>query len=155
MAEKKESSFGQFIRERRRQLDLTQEEVARRIGVSTPYIGHLESDKRHPSYEALMRLADVLLLDRRWLFVRANPPLGPLFQEQDRGKSAWEKFCEDTVRRIHKLSKREMEALREAEFLGNADFIFVLYTIRQASGTYAALAKPARAARLKTESPLS
>jgi len=40
MARLKERNFGQVIRERRRQLDLTQEEVARRIKTSTPYVGH-------------------------------------------------------------------------------------------------------------------
>ena len=43
MARSKERSFGQVIRERRRQLDLTQDEVAHRIKTSTPYVGHLES----------------------------------------------------------------------------------------------------------------
>src|SRR5208282_4401911 len=60
MARIKERSFGQVLRERRRQLDLTQEEVARRIKTSTPYIGHLESAKRHPSDKIVTRLAEVL-----------------------------------------------------------------------------------------------
>ena len=46
-------TFGAVIRERRRRLDLTQEEVARRIKTSTPYIGHLESGKRHPSEKVI------------------------------------------------------------------------------------------------------
>jgi len=65
--------FGQMIRDRRRQLELTQEELARRILTSTPYIGHIESGKRHPSDEILTRLADVLRFDRRELFFVANP----------------------------------------------------------------------------------
>ena len=69
----KERTFGQVIRERRRQLDLTQEEVAHRIKTSTPYVGHLESGKRHPSDKILTRLAEVLGLDRRELFFLANP----------------------------------------------------------------------------------
>ena len=68
MARTKERSFGQVLRDRRRQLDLTQEEVARRIKTSTPYIGHLESAKRHPSDKIVTRLAEVLGLDRRELF---------------------------------------------------------------------------------------
>ena len=73
MARTKERSFGQVLRDRRRQLDLTQEEVARRIKTSTPYIGHLESAKRHPSDKIVTRLAEVLALDRRELFFLANP----------------------------------------------------------------------------------
>ncbi|MGC1808785.1 MAG: helix-turn-helix transcriptional regulator, partial [Candidatus Binataceae bacterium] len=68
MARTKERNFGQVIRERRRQLDLTQEEVAHRIKTSTPYVGHLESGKRHPSDKIVTRLAEVLGLDRRDLF---------------------------------------------------------------------------------------
>ncbi|MGH7986111.1 MAG: helix-turn-helix domain-containing protein, partial [Candidatus Binataceae bacterium] len=60
MARRKERTFGQVIRERRRQLDLTQQEVARQIKTSTPYVGHLESGKRHPSDKVLSRLAEVL-----------------------------------------------------------------------------------------------
>ena len=73
MARSKDRNFGQVIRERRRQLDLTQEEVAHRIKTSTPYVGHLESGKRHPSDKIVTRLAEVLGLDRRDLFFLANP----------------------------------------------------------------------------------
>jgi len=44
----KERTFAQVIRDRKLQLDLTLEEVAQRIKASTPYVGHLESSKRHP-----------------------------------------------------------------------------------------------------------
>ena len=73
MARPKARIFGQVVRERRRQLDLTQEEVARRVRTSTPYIGHLESGKRHPSDKVLGRIAEVLGLDLRDLFFLANP----------------------------------------------------------------------------------
>jgi len=45
MARIKERTFGQVIRERRRQLDLTQEEVARRIILETA-ITHLEDHRK-------------------------------------------------------------------------------------------------------------
>ena len=73
MPKLRKRTLGQVIRERRRQLNLTQHEVARRIKTSTPYVGHLEADKRHPSILVISRLAEVLGLDRRDLFVLANP----------------------------------------------------------------------------------
>ena len=73
MVRRKEDTFAQVIRERRRQLDLTQQEVARRIRTSTAYISHLESGKRHPSDKVLGQLAKVLALDPRELFFRGNP----------------------------------------------------------------------------------
>ncbi len=97
MARGKNRSFGQVIRERRRQLDLTQEEVAKRIGTSTPYVGHLESAKRHPSDKVVTRIADVLGLDRRELFFLANPGAKALLHQQpdSASASAWEEFRKD------------------------------------------------------------
>ena len=68
-----ERTFGQVIRDRRLQLDLTHQEVARRIKTSTPYVEYLESGKRHPSEKIVTRLAEVLGLDRRELFALAKP----------------------------------------------------------------------------------
>src|SRR5271168_2359221 len=94
MAHNKERSFGQVLRDRRRQLDLTQEEVARRIKTSTPYIGHLEASKRHPSDRIVTRLAEVLGLDRRELFFLANPLAQAILSPAPDAdaKSAWEDF---------------------------------------------------------------
>ena len=114
MARFKERSFGQVLRERRRQLDLTQEEVARRIKTSTPYIGHLEAAKRHPSDKIVTRLAEVLGLDRRELFFLANPRAQAILSPKPKtdAKSAWEEFRKDEqLRRIHNISDDEMEML--------------------------------------------
>src|SRR5579864_4101762 len=91
-AKQKDRNFGQVIRDRRRQLDLTQQEVARRIKTSTPYVGHLESSKRHPSDKVLGRLATVLGLDRRELFLLANPQAAELLKPNvtESRKSVWD-----------------------------------------------------------------
>ncbi len=107
MARIKERTFGQIIRERRRQLDLTQEEVARRIKTSTPYVGHLESGKRHPSDKILTRMAEVLGLDRRELFFLANPRAQALLspEVETPAESAWEDFRKnEQLRRIHNVT---------------------------------------------------
>src|ERR1700687_4015954 len=104
MAKAKDRTFGQVIRDRRRQLDLTQQEVARRINTSTPYVGHLESSKRHPSDKVLSRLAEVLGLDRREFFFLANPRAVELLKPNEEGseKPAWEEFRKDErLRRTH------------------------------------------------------
>ncbi len=143
MAKAKTRSFGQVIRDRRRQLDLTQEEVARRINTSTPYIGHLESGKRHPSEKIVTKLADVLGLDRRETFFLANPGAKELLSTQSpRGgtaASAWEEFRKDErLRRIHSISDEEMEMLSHVALMGDVrssrDFVYILNTIRQALG---------------------
>ena len=141
MARTKERNFGQIIRERRRQLDLTQEEVAHRIKTSTPYVGHLESGKRHPSDKIVTRLAEVLGLDRRDLFFLANPRAQALLSPETESspESAWEDFKKnEQLRRIHNISNDEMEMLSRVALLGDVrsprDFIYILHTVRHAVG---------------------
>src|SRR5579862_7732782 len=141
MARVKEHSFGQVIRERRRQLDLTQEEVAHRIKTSTPYVGHLESGKRHPSDKIVTRLAEVLGLDRRELFFLANPRAQALLNPEvaSTADSAWEDFKKnEQLRRVHNINGGEMEMLSRVALLGDVrsarDFIYILNTVRHAVG---------------------
>ncbi len=141
MPRSKERNFGQVIRERRRQLDLTQEEVAHRIKTSTPYVGHLESGKRHPSDKILTRLAEVLGLDRRELFFLANPRAQALLSPETESSTipAWEDFRKnEQLRRVHSISNEEMEMLSRVALLGEVrsarDFIYILNTVRHAVG---------------------
>jgi transcriptional regulator with XRE-family HTH domain len=141
MPRSKERNFGQVIRERRRQLDLTQEEVAHRIKTSTPYVGHLESGKRHPSDKILTRLAEVLGLDRRELFFLANPRAQALLSPEIASTTipAWEDFRKnEQLRRVHSISNEEMEMLSRVALLGEVrsarDFIYILNTVRHAVG---------------------
>ena len=141
MARTKERNFGQVIRERRRQLDLTQEEVAHRIKTSTPYVGHLESGKRHPSDKIVTRLAEVLGLDRRDLFFLANPRAQALLtpEAESAPDSAWEDFKKnEQLRRLYNISNDEMEMLSRVALLGDVrsprDFIYILHTVRHAVG---------------------
>ncbi len=141
MARIKDRNFGQVIRDRRRQLDLTQEEVAHRIKTSTPYIGHLESGKRHPSDKIVTRLAEALGLGCRELFFLANPRahalLGP--ETESAADSAWEDFKKnEQLRRVHNIAGDEMEILSRVALLGEVrsprDFIYILNTVRHAVG---------------------
>jgi len=141
MASSEERTLGQVLRRRRRQLGLTQEEVAKRTKTSTPYIGHLESGKRHPSDKMIASLAAVLGLDSRELFLLANPRaqemIGP--EPESQVASAWETFRNDEqLRRIHNISDDEMEILSRAALLGEvrgtSDFIYILHAIRHAVG---------------------
>jgi len=137
MAVKREPSFGDVIRTRRRELDLTQQEVARRIGTSVPYVGHLESAKRHPSNRIVVRLAEVLGLDGRALYFLANPGARELIERKKRapGGSAWERLRrDDRLRKLHRVTAEEMEVLSRVALLGEVrsieDFLHLLETIR-------------------------
>lgn len=57
-----DNSFGQWIKRRRRSLDLTQDELAQRVGCSAVTIRKLEADERRPSKQMVERLADALTI---------------------------------------------------------------------------------------------
>src|ERR1700730_12094721 len=133
--------FATLIRNRRRQLNLTQDEVARRIGASIPYVGHLEANRRHPSEKIVIRLAKVLGLDPRELFFLANPETKVLVSEKPTSSeaSAWDAFSTNPkVRKIHSVTGRGMETYERGVVMGDVrsseDFIFSLNTIRHALG---------------------
>jgi transcriptional regulator with XRE-family HTH domain len=141
MADTKTRSFARVIRERRRQLDLTQEDVARRIKNSVPYIGLLEAAKRHPSEKVVAKLATVLGFEPRDLFFLANPKVGSLISEQPDSSrvSAWDAFVRnEKLREIHNITDQEMETLSRVAMMGDVrgprDFLYILNCIRQALG---------------------
>jgi len=121
-------------------MNLTQNEVAARIGISTPYIGHLESGKRHPSDKIVSKMAEVLGLGNRELFFLANPDAEALISEPVAGTgSSWEQFQKDEkLRRIYNISNVEMEILSQVALMGDVqtprDLIYILTTIRHAVG---------------------
>ena len=133
--------FARRIRARRHSLGLTQEEIARRIATTTPYVGHLESGKRHPSENVVVKLADALGIERAELFLLANPQAEaiitpPAVSSED---SSWEQFRKDKqLHRIHNISAEEMALLSRVDMLGRVrsprDFLFILNTIRQSLG---------------------
>jgi len=52
--------FGKRLRLIRRFKDLTQEQLAERVGVSVKFIGNIERGRSAPSFETLEKLAEVL-----------------------------------------------------------------------------------------------
>src|SRR5262249_33150565 len=65
------SSFGYWLRQRRKALDLTQKDLAYQVGCAVTTIQKFEKDLRRPSKQIAERLADVLAitLDERAAFV--------------------------------------------------------------------------------------
>jgi predicted ATPase/transcriptional regulator with XRE-family HTH domain len=76
------SSFGYWIRRQRKALDLTQQELAERVGYSLAAIKKIESDERRPSRQIAERLADVLEVsaDQREMFLEVARGLRPVDQ---------------------------------------------------------------------------
>ena len=134
-------SFGQVIRERRRKLDLTQQDLALRIETSVPYVTLLESGTRHPSDKVVRKLAAALSLDPRELFFLANPATKDLISREQKISevSPWDGFVKDeSLRKLHNITDQEMQTLSRVAMMGEVrssrDFLFILNTIRQAFG---------------------
>ena len=137
----KKTTVGE-LRDARRALKLTQREVAPRIGVEPSYIAFLELDRRKPSLQVLLRLAEVLGLNRRKLFLLLRPD-GKEFigaAEASAEKPAvdtWREFASNQrLLRRHRVTAAEFRVLRKMNLQvpvrRSSDFLFVLNSIRQA-----------------------
>jgi predicted ATPase/class 3 adenylate cyclase/Tfp pilus assembly protein PilF len=71
-----ETCFGRWLQRRRKALDLTQGELARRVGCAVETLRKIEADARRPSRQIAERLADALELPKAEgaAFVRAARP---------------------------------------------------------------------------------
>ncbi len=133
------TSLGMILRRRRRQLEMTQQQVARRAKVRANYIGYLERDLRRPSTAVLVKLAKVLDLDREELFFLAHPHVREFINSEtpDPQRSAWEEFRENKrLHTRHGITPAELKVLQHVSGLGpvrsSRDYLFVLQAIRQA-----------------------
>jgi transcriptional regulator with XRE-family HTH domain len=66
-------TFGAILLRRRKELGLTQSQLAQRIGVQPNYIVYLEKGERKPSDRTVMKIARALELDKADLYLAANP----------------------------------------------------------------------------------
>src|SRR5437870_2167659 len=77
-----DTSFGRWLRARRRALDLTQDDLASRVGCAVVTIQKIEADERRPSRQLAERLSDGVQIaaDQRAAIItlaRAEPYLDP------------------------------------------------------------------------------
>jgi len=56
----KDWKLGRHIQKIRKSKDITQEELAEKIGTSTPWIGHIETGRETPNIKLLHKIAKVL-----------------------------------------------------------------------------------------------
>jgi transcriptional regulator with XRE-family HTH domain len=106
--------FGEVIRKRRLELNLTQEAVARRAKVAAQYITHLETNRRRPSEKVVINIARALGLDSVELFFLANPKAKAVLFGKPKAKpdSAWKEFSTDQrTRKFHNITDDEMDFL--------------------------------------------
>jgi transcriptional regulator with XRE-family HTH domain len=127
-----------LIRARRCALNLTQKQIADRVKVSASYICNLEAGRRHPSAEAVTKLADVLGLDSHDLFLFTIPNIAMhLSDSPPNSSSRWESVLKDKgFLETHRISTREVAILSRVSTMGEVrsaqDVVFILNTIRRA-----------------------
>src|SRR5262245_37668305 len=76
-------SFGAWVRQRRRALDLTRDELAAQVGCSVMTIRRIETDERRPSKQLAARLAD---------FLHISAEERPAFLQAARGQLATDRL---------------------------------------------------------------
>ncbi|NMC36272.1 helix-turn-helix transcriptional regulator [Candidatus Beckwithbacteria bacterium] len=57
---KAQSKFGRKIQRKRKEMGITQEELAFRVNLSRTHMGHIEQGRRTPSLEVLNKIARAL-----------------------------------------------------------------------------------------------
>ncbi len=65
------AAVGARLKEFRKAASLTQEELARKVGIDTKYVGDLESGRKAPSFDVLEKLLGVLDLEPSEFFAFA------------------------------------------------------------------------------------
>jgi transcriptional regulator with XRE-family HTH domain len=113
-------NIGQRIREVRRELELSQEELAEKIGLNRSYLSLVENGKSSPTFEFIERVATGLGIDIRSLI------LGEKFEryEDDAGDESWvypglkELLSDDDTMILMNPTEEEINVLRGIRFAG-------------------------------------
>ncbi|HVN89773.1 MAG TPA: helix-turn-helix transcriptional regulator [Candidatus Binataceae bacterium] len=137
------ATLGEVLRARRRELRLTQRELANELGVKPAHVAYLELDRRRPSLKLLSRIAQVLDLKRERLILLSHPEAGKFFPASEengqRAKKdqAWRDFSSNKAMIArHKITPKELKVLAQVALLGRVttprSFLFILNSIRQA-----------------------
>jgi transcriptional regulator with XRE-family HTH domain len=114
--------LGEFIAQHRRARRMSQAELARRVGVSAGYIGHIERGTRKVSDRVLRRLADALGVDPLELYSRrafGAPPVGDVAIHVAPEKAGYLRLIAqlpvETLRTIDAIWRHAREAYLEKE----------------------------------------
>jgi transcriptional regulator with XRE-family HTH domain len=96
---KQYDSFGAILFRRRKELGLTQSQLAQRIGVQPNYIVYLEKGERKPSDRTVLKIARALELDRGDLYLAANPQVREFLDVNDENELVLDGMA-DGLRRL-------------------------------------------------------
>jgi transcriptional regulator with XRE-family HTH domain len=138
-----EETFGKVLKAARLSLGLSQQALARKLGVRASHVGYLEQGRRRPSLTLLNALADTLGLDKERLFLLSHPEAKSLIRDstpassRSEQSSAWQELLADkSVLIRNNVTAKELKVLSHIALLGTVlkprDYLFILNCIRQA-----------------------
>lgn len=94
--------LGEYLREQRRQAQLSLRQLAEQADVSNPYLSQIERGLRRPSAEVLQQIAKALRISAESLYVRAG-----ILDLDDSGT----RMVEDAIALDRRLTERQKSAL--------------------------------------------
>jgi len=109
----KVSSLGDYLREQRRNAELSLRQLAEAAGVSNPYLSQIERGLRKPSAEILQQIAKALRISAEQLYVQAG-----ILEEREGGQQVVATILTDTS--ITERQKRVLIDIYESFRKGNA-----------------------------------
>jgi transcriptional regulator with XRE-family HTH domain len=95
--------LGAFIREQRKQGQMSLRNLALQAGVSNPYLSQIERGLRKPSAEILQRVAGALRISAETLYVQAG-----ILEEREEGDLAGHILAEPTLTEAQKRALLEI-----------------------------------------------
>src|SRR5215469_8858051 len=112
-----------LLKQRRNDLGLTQQLLARKLGVRASHVALLENGKRRPSLALLVRLAAVLSIDGKELLELAYPEVRTLIAPPPKPRAklgpSWQRLLKNTALLAHyHVTRQELEVLEHLGMLG-------------------------------------
>jgi len=118
----KRPRLGTFLKARRNALRLTQQSLARKLGVKASHIALLENGRRRPSLGLAVRLAAALAVDGRDLLQLAYPEIRALISpipKRTKLDRSWQRlFKNSTLLARYYVTRQELEVLEHLGMLG-------------------------------------
>ncbi|WP_019144629.1 helix-turn-helix domain-containing protein [Aeromicrobium massiliense] len=96
--------LGEYLRDQRRQAQLSLRQLAEQANVSNPYLSQIERGLRRPSAEVLQQIAKALRISAESLYVRAG-----ILDADDSGA----RMVEDAIALDPRLTERQKSVLLE------------------------------------------
>jgi len=133
--------FGDTIRRRRVERQMTQKDVAQRLKVAQNFVTYLENGQRKPTDEMIKKLAKILSLPNDQLYFEAHPELEAMLGDDkpmqvQLAPALAELKSDQVLRNQHDITNEEIEQLASIRFRGEIkrkeDYVFLLMSIRRA-----------------------